>query len=171
MSADLVLPLQPAVTAPVLLHPRPLIPCHQGCISACAAGFQIFFNRVTLFLCCRICLHTFLPLCQAVLALEAWKWVSSQLCHEVSKASVLQYGHSIYLLFSNAGKNTDIFCKIRCMKISCKRLIPYACSNHLGSWDPHPGLVLQSRILQLISKPGGIQYSGMRHCLSAWSTA
>lgn len=33
-------------------------------------AFQILFNRVTLFRCCRICLHTFLPLCQAVLALK-----------------------------------------------------------------------------------------------------
>lgn len=40
------------------------------------------------------------------------------------KPLVLHCGHSIYLLFSNAGKNTDIFCKIRCMKISCKHIIP-----------------------------------------------
>lgn len=33
-------------------------------------AFQILFNRVILFLCCRICLHIFLPLCQAVLTLK-----------------------------------------------------------------------------------------------------
>lgn len=63
---------QPDVTTPVLtvlLHP--LVPCHQGSISVSSPGLQLFFTRVTLFLCCRICLHTFLPLCQALLALEA----------------------------------------------------------------------------------------------------
>lgn len=35
--------------------------------------FWMFFNRVTLVLCCRICLHAFLPLCQVVLAFKGLK--------------------------------------------------------------------------------------------------
>lgn len=60
------------------------------------------------------------------------------------KPLVLQCGHSIYLLFSNAGKNTDIFWKIGCMKISCKHIIPVhvqisrGAGIHTLAWSSSP---------------------------------
>ena len=50
---------------------------HDVFQAALSCLLDFFFNRVAVSLLWK-CLHTVLPLCQAVLALKVWKWVSSQ---------------------------------------------------------------------------------------------